>query len=185
VLAAARASLREVDSYRVRGMLDAGFTVDLRVSSTSLVGRVTAEHVTWQVVQDRGRLWFRGRSMWRRTISADQAASYGDKWVRVASMNAGFGWAGHLVDLQREMPDDVFRDKAGLRNVGVRTLAGRRVIRLASIHDVYDVRLAAPHLPVRWVEPDEIGPDGAPCGVVLDDFGAPVRVAVPRTALRY
>jgi hypothetical protein len=185
VLSAARAALRSVPSYHVLGMLDDDFTVDLRVSRTSVVGRVTTEKVTWDVVQDHGRLWFRGAAMWRNSISSDKAATYGDKWVRVTSLNAGFGWASHLVDLQKEMPDEIFRDKPGLRNVGVRTFAGRRVVRLSSPTDLYDVETDAPHLPLRWLEPDEIGPNGAPCGVVLDDFGAPVRVSVPRTTLHY
>lgn len=166
-------------------MLDNDFTVDLRVSRTSVVGRVTTENVTWDVVQDHGRLWFRGQAMWRKTISADQAAAYGDKWVRVTSMNAGFGWASHLLHLQREMPDEVFRDKPGLQNVGIRSFGGHRVVRLSSSKDVYDVEAGMPHLPLRWLEPEEIGPDGKPCGVLLDDFGAPVEVAVPRTSLHY
>jgi hypothetical protein len=185
VLSAARAALRSVSSYHVSGMLDDGFTVDLRVSRTSLVGHVTTEKVTWDVVQDHGQLWFRGAAMWRATISADKAASYGDSWVRVSSLNAGFGWAAHLVDLQREMPDEVFRDKSGLRNIGVRTFDGRRVVRLSSPKDLYDVEVDAPHRPLRWLEPDELGPDGKPCGVVLDDFDAPVDVRVPNTTLRY
>ena len=166
-------------------MLEDDFTVDLHVSRTSLVGRVTTENVTWDVVQDHGRLWFRGAAMWNKTISADQAASYGDNWVRVTSLNAGFGWASHLIDLQREMPDEVFRDKRGLRNVGTRTVAGRRVVRLSSSKDAYEVRADAPHLPLSWLEPDEIGPDGKPCGVVLDAFAATVNVIVPRTSLHY
>jgi hypothetical protein len=146
---------------------------------------VTAEKATWDVVQDHGRLWFRGRELWRKSISPDQAASYGDRWVLVTSLNAGFGWASHLVHLQREMADEVFRDKPGLRNVGVRSFEGRRVVRLSSPDDLYDVEADSPHLPLRWLEPDELGPDGKPCGVVLDDFGAPVSVNVPRTSLRY
>ena len=177
--------MRAASSYHAHGMIDDDFTVDLRVSRTSIVGQVTTEKVTWDVVQDHGRLWFRGAAMWRKTISADKAAMYGDNWVRVTSLNAGFGWAAHLVDLQKEMPDEIFRDKPGLRNVGIRMFAGHRVVRLSSKKDLYDVEVSAPHLPLQWLEPDEIGPDGTPCGVVLDDFGAPVRVAVPSTSLTY
>jgi hypothetical protein len=184
-MAAARAALRATSGYHVSGMLDDGFTVDLRVSRTSLAGTVTHNGISWQVVQDRGRLWFRGSAMWHATISADAAERLGDNWVQVTSFNAGFGYAAHLVDLQREMPDEVFRDKPGLRNVGFRTFAQRRVVELSSDEDVYDVTAAAPHDPLRWLEPDEIGPDGKPCGIVLDHFGAAVHVVAPDTALRY
>jgi hypothetical protein len=166
-------------------MLDTGFSVDLRVSRSALVGRVTAEHVSWDVVQSGGQLWFRGKQMWAATISPAQAAGYGDSWVHVTSLNAGFGWASHLLHLQTEMATEVFRDKPGLHNVGIRRFAGRRVVELSSSGDVYDVEVAAPHRPLRWLEPDEIGADGKPCGVVLDAFGKPVQVSPPVTSLRY
>jgi hypothetical protein len=185
VMAQARAALHAAPSYHVAGMLDSGFVVDVVVTPRGFRGTVTTHGVQWQAVSVDGALYFRGGAMWRATVSSATAQGFADNWVRVRQLNAGYGWAAHLVDLPAVVPDEVFRDKPGLVNVGARVVGGEDVAELASPEDVYDVRVATPHYPVRWIEPDEVGADGRPCGIILDRFAQPVAIVAPSTSLTY
>lgn len=185
MLQVARIALSQTSSYHVSGMLDDGLTIDAVVTARGFAGTVSSHGVTWHAIAVGGRLYFRGASMWRKSISSTTAASFGQNWVRVRQLGAGFGWAGHLADLPHEIVTEVFRDKPGLVNKGVRLVRGVRVVHLVDSTDVYDVRLAAPHVPITWLEPDDIGPDGKPCGILLDHFGVTQPLDEPRTTLSY
>jgi acetolactate synthase-1/2/3 large subunit len=112
-------------------MLDDGITIDGVVTARGFAGVVTSHSVTWHVVSVDGRLYFRGASIWHKSISSTTAASFGQRWVRVRQLGAGFGWAARLADLPHAIVTEVFRDKPGLVNTGVRTVRGVRVVHLA------------------------------------------------------
>jgi hypothetical protein len=67
--------------------------------------------------------------------------------------------------------------------MGEISLDGRRVIELRSKTDVYDVLATGTPYPVRWLELENPGPDGKPCGITIDGFGAPATVSAPANAL--
>ena len=172
-------ALRAASSYHVSGMLDTGFVVDVVVLPDAASGSVTSHGVTWRFVEVHGRLWLRGAALWRATVARAAAARLGDDWVSVRDPKAAYGWAGRLSHLPAGIPDLVFVAKPGLVNRGVRTVGGHRVIELSSKNDVYDVLTSNPPYPIRWLEPDERGPNGQPCGIELDRFDAVVNVTAP------
>lgn len=172
-------ALRAASSYHVSGMLDTGFVVDIVVLRDAAAGSVTSHGITWRFVEVHGRLWLRGAALWRATRPAVAARRLGDNWVLVIDPKAAFGWEGRLAHLPTGIPDLVFVAKPGLVNRGVRSVNGHRVDELSSPKDVYDILTSNPPYPIRWLEPDERGPNGQPCGITLDRFGAAANVIAP------
>jgi hypothetical protein len=183
VMVDARTALQATSSYRVVGMLDDDLDVSLTVTPQGSRGALTSHGVSWQEVSIGPTIWFRGRSLWRATTSAATAQRLGDRWVRVTDEHAGFGWAGPVRNLPSTIPLNFFTAKGALRNLGRRTVDGRPVVRIANGADRHDVLTSGPPYPVDWLETDEPGPDGQPCGVALSAFNAPVRLVRPRTDL--
>ncbi|SRR5258708_38995076 len=107
------------------------------------------------------------------------AAALGDRWVLVQSASSGFELAPRLAHLYTTIPRVVFALKPGLQNIGEVSLSGRRVVELRSERDIYDVLATGKPYPVRWLELENPGPDGKPCGITIDGFGAPATVTAP------
>ncbi|MFL6238063.1 MAG: hypothetical protein ACJ735_01030 [Actinomycetes bacterium] len=183
VLSDASKALRGAQSYRVTGTLDPGFSVNLVVVPTGSRGTVTVHGVTWNEVTVGGRTWFRGAKLWQATVSKARAAAYDDHWVLVRRPRAAFGFAGRIAHLHESIPGVVFGPQQGLSNTGARKLNRERVVELVSDSDIYDVQASDPHYPVRWLEKENPGPDGSPCGITIDAFNQPVTVPPPKTTL--
>lgn len=178
ILADSAAALRAAASYRVAGMLDSGITVDIVVVRQGWSGTVSTRGVTWRGIELGGQVWFRGQALWRAILPAAEAARLGDRWTLVRDPDAAFGLARNLSHTELAIPELVFGPHAGL-SARSTTLDGRRVIELRGPTDIYDVLVDAPHYPVRWLETDEPGPTGQPCGITLSRFGEAVSVAAP------
>jgi hypothetical protein len=183
ILADAAAALRGASSYHVSGMLDPGLAVDLVVTPGGVTGHLAARGVSWEEIEVKDQLWFRGAALWKATLDADRAVGLGDHWVLVNDPAAAFGFAGPLRKLETRMPGVVFRRRTAPGNRGTRQLGGRRVVELASDRDIYDVLADGTPYPVRWLETDNPGPSGQPCGITLDRFNAPAKVLPPGSAL--
>jgi hypothetical protein len=179
VLAEAQAAIRSVQSYRVDGMLDPGFTVHLVIVRGGSMGTVTAKGVTWSTIAYRGQLWLRGRALWQKTLTQAKAAQLGDSWVLVDDLKAAFNYARTLPNLDETIPAIVFGRHPKLQNKGERVVAGQRVVRLEDDEDIYDVLAAGKPYPVSWLEKENPGPDGTPCGITLRAFDAPAVVTPP------
>ena len=184
VLADAATALRGASSYHVGGMLDPGLAVDLVVTRHGSTGGITTHGVTWEEVAVGGDTWFRGAALWQATLPAEQAAALGDDWVLVTDPAAAFGFAGPLHDLPARIPDVVFGPHPQLKNRGARRLSGQQVVELSSSRDTYDVLETGTPYPVRWIEVENVGPDGKPCGITLDRFGAATTVEAPVSSKR-
>lgn len=182
-MADAASSLRHASSYRVVGQIDDQLTVAMTVTPDGTRGTVTSHGVSWQEVERHGTVWFRGVRLWRATVSAAKAQRFGDSWVRVTDPSAGFGWLTPLSDVQAAIPTIFFAPKGAMVNLGRRVIDGREVVRIKNGPDIHDVLASGTPYPVDWLETDEPGPDGQPCGVALSAFDAPVMVKAPVTAL--
>jgi hypothetical protein len=184
VLADTATALRAAHSYHVTGMLDPGFSVDVVIVPNGSTGTITTHGVSWYEISSNGQVWFRGSALWRATVSARLAQRYDDNWVLVSDKKAGFGFAGRVAHFDDSVPDVVFGPQQGLTNNGVTTLNASRVVELTSNTDVYDVLVDAPHYPVRWLEKENPGPNGQPCGITLGNFNQPApSVRPPQTPL--
>jgi hypothetical protein len=182
VLADAAQTLRATTSYHVTGMLDPGFSVDVVVTPHGSMGSVTIHDVTWQEVTIDGESWFRGSALWRASLPA-KAKLYDDRWVHVRDQRAAFGFAGRIAHLQDSIPGIVFGRQHGLTNTGVKTVNGEQVVELVGDEDIYDVVADPPHYPLRWLEKENPGPNGQPCGITLSRFGAAATLQAPTTSL--
>jgi hypothetical protein len=176
-------SLRHSTSYRVVGQLDDQLTVSLTVTPNGTRGTVTSHGITWQDVELHGKVWFRGSQLWRNTVSRAKARRFGNRWVLVTNKTAGFGWRDPLSDVQIAIPTVFFAPKGDMVSLGTRTVDGRAVVRIKNGPDFHDVLASGTPYPVDWLETDEPGPDGQPCGVTLSDFNAPIAVTAPKTNL--
>lgn len=182
VLADAQAAVRSLQSYRVDGMLDPGFTVHLTVVRGGSMGTVTAKGVTWGTIAYQGKLWLQGRALWQKTVSRAKATELGDSWVLVNDPNAAFKYARALRNLDETIPGIVFGPHPTLENKGERVVNGQRVVRLESEDDIYDVLAEGKPYPVSWLEKENPGPDGTPCGITLSGFDGPAVVTPPKEA---
>jgi hypothetical protein len=183
VLAEAAGTLRHTNSYHVVGMLDPGMDVDLVVVPGGSTGTVTTQGVTWREITTSGQTWFQGAALWAATQPAEVAFALSNNWVLVQSAATGFGVAPRFAHLDFAIPSVAFGKSKGLENRGEITLNGRRVVELRSETDVYDVLAVGIPYPVRWLELEHPGPNGKPCGVTLDRFGAPTVVTAPSNAV--
>ncbi len=172
-------ALRHTSSYHVLGMLDPGLEVDLVIVHGGSSGTVTSHGVSWHEITIAGHTWFQGAALWAATQPATAASALGDRWVLVQSASSGFGLAPRFAHLDISIPGVVFALKPGLQNVGEVNLGGRRVVELRSKKDIYDVLATGTPFPVRWLELENPGPTGKPCGITIDGFGAPVTVVAP------
>jgi hypothetical protein len=164
-------------------MLDPGFEVDLVVVPGGSTGTATSHGVTWREITTGGHTWFQGAGLWAATEPAAVASSLGESWVLVQAASTGFDLAPRFMHLDVAIPLVVFAQSKGLQNLGETTLDGRRVVELRSKTDVYDVLAAGTPYPVRWLELEHPGPNGKPCGITVDRFGAPTVVTAPLGAL--
>jgi hypothetical protein len=164
-------------------MLDPGLEVDLVIVPGGSLGMLTSHGVSWREITTAGRTWFQGAALWSATEPAAVAAALGDHWVLVQSASSGFGLAPRLAQLDTGIPGVVFAAKPGLQNIGEVSLGGRRVVELRSKRDIYDVLATGTPYPVRWLEVENPGPDGKPCGITIDGFDAPVTVTAPSNPL--
>jgi hypothetical protein len=176
-------SLRHATSYRVVGQIDDNLTVSLTVTPVGTRGTVTSHGVTWQEVERHGTVWFRGARLWRVTVSPARARRFGGSWVRVVDPAGGFGWRDPLSDVQTAIPAVFFAPKGAMVNLGRKVIDGRTVVRIKNGPDYHDVLATGTPYPVDWLETDEPGPDGQPCGVTLSAFDAPITVTAPSTRL--
>ena len=183
VLAEAVQALRATGSYHVSGMLDPGFSVDIDVTPRGSAGSVTIRNVRWDEVAVDGQLWFRGAALWRASLPSSRAKLYDEHWVHVLDKRAAFGFAGRIGHLNDSIPGIVFGPQHGLTNTGAKTVDGQRVVELTSDEDIYDVLVHPPRYPVRWLEKENPGPNGQPCGITLSRFGAAVTLRAPTTTL--
>jgi hypothetical protein len=126
-------------------------------------------------------VWLRGRSLWDKTVSRAEAARLGDSWVLVKDPKAAFGYARALINLDVTIPGVVFARRT-LDNKGERVVDGQRVIRLENDDDIYDVQATGTPFPLSWLEKENPGPDGKPCGITLSGFDAPAVVTPPAEA---
>jgi len=182
LLRAAAQSLRDSSSYRVTGMVDPGIVLDLVVVKSGSHGHVTTHGLTYEEVASKGRLWIRGAALWGATLDRQRAATFGDQWVEVRDPSAAFNFAGLLIDIERRIPGTVFGPHRGLKTYRS-TYAGRPVLELRNGKDTYDLLTGPVPYPVRWVETENPGPDGQPCGITLSEFNAPATVTPPTSAL--
>ncbi|GAC1330361.1 MAG: hypothetical protein NVSMB17_07650 [Candidatus Dormibacteria bacterium] len=182
LLRAAAQSLRDSGSYRVTGMIDPGIVLDLVVVKSGSKGHVTTHGLTYEEVASHGRLWIRGAALWKATLSAEQAATFDDDWVQVRDPAAAFNFAGLLVDLERRIPGTVFGPHRGLKAAQA-TYAGREVIELRNGKDLYDLDTGRVPYPLRWVDTENPGPDGQPCGITLGEYNAAATVSPPASHL--
>jgi hypothetical protein len=182
ILADAATALKAVRSYRVDGMLDPGFTVHIVVVRGGSMGTVTAQGVTWSTVAWQGKLWLQGSGLWRKTVARPEATRLGDSWVLVNDPNAAFRYARALRTLDATIPGTVFGPHPTLVNKGERVVDGARVVRLEDDNDIYDVLATGTAFPTSWLEKENPGPDGKPCGITLSGFDAPAVVTPPTAA---
>jgi hypothetical protein len=183
VLSDASRALLAAASYRVAGMLDPDFVVDVAVRPEGVDGAVTSHGLTWRVRTLGDYVWFSGAALWRATLPR-RAGELGEGWVRVDDPDAGFRLAGRLARLPQSIPGIVFAPHPGLRSAGVKTLDGRRVVELRTDKDVYDVLADGTPYPVRWLELGETDEEGRPCGITLSGFNAlPSPAPAPSTEL--
>ncbi|HEX3822854.1 MAG TPA: hypothetical protein VHV79_00130 [Mycobacteriales bacterium] len=182
-MADAAAALRHSTSYRVVGQLDDQLTVSLTVTPNGTRGTVTSHGITWQDVELHGKVWFRGSQLWRNTVSRAKARGFGNRWVLVRDKAAGFGWRDPLSDVQVAIPTVFFAPKGDMVSLGTRTIDGRSVVRIKNGPDYHDVLASGTPYPIDWLETDEPGPDGQPCGVTLSDFNSAITVTAPTTSL--
>jgi hypothetical protein len=173
-------ALRSIQSYRVDGMLDPGFTVHLVIVRNGAMGTVMAKGITWRMVARADTLWLRGRALWAKTLPRVKATQLGDDWVQVNDPKAAFNYARSLHNLHVTIPTVVFHRRT-LENKGERVVNGQRVIRLENDDDIYDVRATGTPYPLTWLEKENPGPDGQPCGIRLSAFDAPAALDVPLT----
>jgi hypothetical protein len=176
-------SLRHASSYRVVGQLDDQLTVALTVTPNGTRGSVTSHGVSWQEVELHGTVWFRGAALWRATAPAAKSRRFGNHWVRVIDKTAGYGWRDPLSDVQTAIPSVFFAPKGDMVNLGRHVIDGRAVVRIKNGPDFHDVLATGTPYPLDWLETNEPGPDGQPCGVTLSDFDSPVSVTAPVTTL--
>jgi hypothetical protein len=182
ILADAAAALKSVQSYRIDGMLDPGFTVHIVVVRGGSTGTVTAKGITWSTVASHGKLWLQGRGLWQKTLSPAEAARLGDSWVLVTDPNAAFRYARALRNLDETIPGIVFGPHPTLVNKGAIVVDGARVVRLESDDDIYDILATGTPFPTSWLEKENPGPDGKPCGITLSGYDAPAVVRPPAAA---
>ena len=173
-------ALRSVQSYRIDGMLDPGFTVHIVVVKGGSTGTTTAHGVTWSSIAIQDTLWLRGKDLWTKTLSRADAARLGDSWVLVTNNKAAFGYARALKHLDQTIPGLVFARRT-LENKGEQVIGGQKVIRLENDDDIYDIRASGTPFPLSWLEKENPGPDGKPCGITLSGFDAPATVTPPVT----
>ncbi|MFN2463612.1 MAG: hypothetical protein ABR573_06895 [Candidatus Dormibacteria bacterium] len=181
ILAEAGDSLRQATSYRVKGMIDPGITVDLVILKNGSRGTVTTHALTFEEIALDGRLWLRGAALWKATATP-RASELDGEWVRVTDPAAAYTYATHLFRLEQAIPNVVFGPRAALKRA-LTTFNGRRVIELSNDREIYDVLADGRPYPVRWAERDNPGPDGQPCGIILSDFNAPATLTAPESHL--
>lgn len=182
MLADAASALSSARSYHVKGMVDPGINLDIVVVREGWTGTVTRQGVSWSGIVLDGTVWFRGAQLWSATLPAQQAAAFGDHWVRVDDPAAAYGLAKNLSRLERSIPGVVFARHPGLVS-RLTDFEGRRVIELRSRTDLYDVLASGTPYPLRWLELDKGSPGQNPCGITLDRFDADVTVEPPQPAL--
>jgi hypothetical protein len=130
-----------------------------------------------------GSVWFRGARLWQATTSRPAAERFGNSWVKVTDPAAGFGWRNPLSDVPLAIPTNFFAPRADMVNLGRMALDGRDVVRIRNGSDFHDILATGTPYPIDWLETDEPGPDGQPCGVTISGFNAPATLTAPRTHL--
>jgi hypothetical protein len=180
---AADRAIVHTSSYRVIGQLDDGLTVSLTITPDGSRGTITTHGVSWQEINVGHKVWFRGSRLWQTTVSRTKARRFADKWVLVTNPTAGFGQPGPLSDLPVALPENFFSPRGAMKNDGERTVDGRSVIHIVNGGDAHDILASGTPYPIDWLELDEPGPDGQPCGITISDFNAPVMVTAPKTTL--
>ena len=160
-------------------MIDPGIVLDLVLMPRAATGTMSSRGAKWRVVVVGDDIWMSGRELWDATLPAARATQLGDGWVHVTDGAAAFNYAHVLPRLHDSIALDIFGPHPGLRVTGRTTVAGRAAVELRNATDTYDVAAGGTPYPLRWLDKDLSGPNGQPCGITLDGFGAVTAVTPP------
>jgi hypothetical protein len=187
LLRSGAAALAATPGYHAKGMVAAGYSVDVRiVHGQGTAGRVTYHGITWDVIATDREVFFRGRPLWDATQPPPGAAALGDHWVRMTGVLGFYGWVQLLPKLAGEIEQGIFLNHGTVSALTDATLRGQAVTHLSGPTDTYDVsRDTTSPLPLRWTDLKEPPVNGVACGLDLDGFGAQAPVTAPSGAIPY
>ena len=187
LLRSSAAALAAAPGYHARGMVAAGYGIDMRVvHGEGAAGLATYHGLTWEVVATAHDVYFRGRALWNATQPPADAATLGDQWVRMTGVVGFYGWLELLPRLAGVIEQGIFVHHGPVAAIADGTYGGHAVTHLSGPQDTYEItRDTSAPLPLRWTDLKEPAVNGIACGLDIDGIGTQAAVTAPADAVPY